>query len=283
MRVSRRRYESFRSKAAEMAARADTIVMSEAARAIQSESELLAPGALAEIDVTIFVSCYNEADFIVDTLDTIVAAFAETPLSFEIIVIDDVSKDNSAALVEDYIARHPEIMVVLRKNGRNRGLAHNYVDGAFLGKGRYYRLICGDNAEPIDTISTVLQQVGKADMVLPYYVTAEGKSWMRRTLSGTYSKIVNLLSGHRVHYYNGLAIHSRYNIMRWHPVTRGFGFQAEIVCMLLAEGCSYVEVPVRTVELKGGKSRALTFKNWISVTHTLINIVARRMSNRLYR
>lgn len=261
----------------------DSIVMTDAARTIQSEAELLKPGTTGPVDITIFVSCYNESEFIVDTLDTIVAAFAQTSLSYEIIVIDDVSKDNSVALVETYIATHPHLNIVLRKNGRNRGLAQNYVDGAFLGKGRYYRLICGDNAEPIDTITTVLGEVGKADMLLPYYVTAEGKSWFRRTLSGTYSKIVNVLSGHRIHYYNGLAIHDRYNVMRWHPITRGFGFQAEIVCMLLAEGASYREIPVRTVELKGGKSRALTIKNWLSVTHTLVNIVARRLSNWVYR
>ncbi len=263
--------------------RNDAIVMTQAAAALHSSSELLAPGSEALIDITIFVSCYNEAEFIVDTLDSIVAAFAQTELSFEIIVIDDVSRDNSPELVETYIARHPELRIVLRRNGLNRGLAQNYVDGAFLGKGRYYRLICGDNAEPVDTIVAVLKEVGKADMLLPYYVTAEGKSLFRRLLSGAYSRLVNLISGNSIHYYNGLAIHSRYNIMRWHPTTRGFGFQAEIVCMLLAEGASYREVAVRTVELKGGKSRALTVKNWLSVTHTLVTIVMRRLSNWVYR
>lgn len=266
-----------------MATPADTIVMTPAAQALHGGAELVLPGTSGPVDVTIFVSCYNESAFIVDTLETIIAAFAQTPLSYEIIVIDDVSKDNSAALVEGFITEHPALNVVLRRNGRNRGLAQNYVDGAFLGKGHYYRLICGDNAEPIDTITAVLKEVGKADMLLPYYVTAEGKSWFRRTLSGAYSRLVNLLSGQNIHYYNGLAIHSRYNVMRWHPVTRGFGFQAEIVCMLLAAGASYLEIPVRTVELKGGKSRALTIRNWLSVTHTLISIVVRRLSNWVYR
>lgn len=263
--------------------RNDAIVMTTAAAALHSAGELLSPGSEALVDITIFVSCYNEADFIVDTLDTIVAAFAQTELSYEIVVIDDVSKDNSVELVEGYIARHPELKIVLRRNGANRGLAQNYVDGAFLGKGRYYRLICGDNAEPIDTIVAVLREVGKADMVLPYYVSAAGKSLFRRALSNAYSRLVNLISGHSIHYYNGLAIHSRYNIMRWHPTTRGFGFQAEIICMLLAEGATYVEVPVRTVELKGGKSRALTMRNWLSVSHTLVTIVMRRLSNWVYR
>jgi glycosyltransferase involved in cell wall biosynthesis len=257
--------------------------MTGAARVAHSEAELLSPGKNAATDITVFVSCYNEEAFIVDTLDTIVAAFRIVPLSYEIVVIDDVSSDRSVQLVEDYILRHPDISIVLRKNGRNRGLAQNYVDGAFLGKGRYYRLICGDNAEPVDTITAVLRETGKADMILPYYVTAEGKSWMRRQLSSAFSRLVNLLSGNSIQYYNGLAIHARHKVMRWHPVTRGFGFQAEIICMLLAAGATYVEVPVRTVELKGGKSRALTFKNWLSVTHTLANILVRRVSNWVYR
>ena len=261
----------------------DAIVMTTAAAALHSPAELLTPGTEALVDITIFVSCYNESEFIIDTLEAIVTAFKATGLSYEIVVIDDVSKDNSAALVEGYISKHPELRIVLRRNGRNRGLAQNYVDGAFLGRGRYYRLICGDNAEPIDTIVAVLSQVGKADMLLPYYVTAEGKSWFRRTLSGAFSKLVNLLSGNTIHYYNGLAIHTRHNVMRWHTITRGFGFQAEIICMLLAEGATYEEVPVRTVELKGGKSRALTLKNWLSVAHTLVNIVTRRLSNWVYR
>ena len=52
--------------------------------------------------------------------------------------------------------------------------------------------------------------------------------------------------------------------------------------VLLAAGATYLEVPVRTVELKGGNSRALTFKNWLSVSHTLATIFLRRLSNWIY-
>lgn len=54
------------------------------------------------------------------------------------------------------------------------------------------------------------------------------------------------MSGFRLQYYNGLAVHLRYNVMRWHPNT--FGFQADIICMLLDQGFSYKELPVKTVE-----------------------------------
>ena len=260
------------------------IAMTPAAEVLHDRDDLLAPGQTAPLDLTIFISCYNERVYIIDTLETVSRAMNEVGgINYEIIVIDDVSSDGSADLVTEYIAAHPELRIILRRNKVNRGLAQNYFDAAFMGKGKYYRLICGDDAEPLDTMVKVFGELGKADILIPYYVSSEGKSLYRRTLSQSYSALVNLISGFRLYYYNGLAVHLRYNVMRWHPNTRGFGFQADIICMLLDQGYNYKEIPVRTVERKGGESRALTFKNMLSVTHTLIDIVVRRLSNRVNR
>ncbi len=261
-----------------------TCVMTAAAAELHDAAGFLTPGQDAPLDLTIFISCYNEETYIVSTLDTVCSALSEIGrLSYEIIVIDDVSRDRSAALVEEYIRDHPTVRIILRRNAANRGLAQNYFDAAFLGKGKYYRLICGDDAEPRDTMLTVFGDVGAADMLIPYYVTAEGKSLYRRMISNTYSHLVNAISGFRLHYYNGLAVHLRYNVMRWHPNTRGFGFQADILCMLLDQGFSYKEIPVRTVERKGeGSSRALTMRNMLSVAHTLIDLMFRRIAKWVY-
>src|SRR5262245_26578746 len=255
------------------------------AAAIRHDAESVAdPARQGELDLTIFVSCYNEQDLIIRTLATVGEALVEIGnVSYEIIVIDDCSRDRSADLVEDYIRAHPEVPILLRRNRFNRGLAQNYFDAAFIGKGKYYRLICGDDAEPKDSIVAVCRRIGEADMLLPYYVSSEGKSLYRRLLSNAYTMLVNGISGYRLHYYNGLAVHLRYNVMRWHPNTRGFGFQADIVCMLLDQGFSYLEVPVKTVERKGAGSEALTFSNLLSVAHTLVDIIVRRISSRVNR
>src|SRR6478752_6337602 len=238
----------------------------------------------SSVELTIFISCYNEEPFVVKTIETVRAALAEAGRSqYEIIVIDDCSKDRSANLVEDYIRTHPDEPILLRRNKRNQGLAQNYFDAAFIGKGKYYRLICGDDAEPMDTMVTVFREIGQADMLIPYYISSEGKSFSRRMISNTYSRLVNFISGFRLHYYNGLAVHLRYNVMRWHPNTRGFGFQADIICMLLDQGFTYKEIPVRTIERKKGDSKALTFKNMLSVSHTIVDIIVRRIANRVNR
>jgi glycosyltransferase involved in cell wall biosynthesis len=260
----------------------DAFYLSQAATAIHDKRALLDGDLGDQLDLTIFVSCHNEHDYIVPTLKTIRTALEALPIAYEIVVIDDASKDDSAALVERYVAENPNDRLVLRKNVLNKGWAQNYIDAAFIGKGRYYRAICGDNALTVEAIREVLRPMGQADIIIPYYVDAAGKDLMRRIFSRTYTALVNLISGNRLHYYNGSPIHRRYNVMRWHTDTRGFGFQADILCLLLAQGSSYIEVPTTTIETREGASNALTWKNVLSVAHTLTDILLRRISNLIH-
>jgi hypothetical protein len=73
-------------------------------------------------------------------------------------------------------------------------------------------------------------------------------------------------SGYDIQYYNGLPIYRRYNVMRWPPISYGFGFQADIITRMLDEGASYVQIPAwGGIDRKGGKSTALTIRNVLSV------------------
>ena len=257
------------------------ITLSTAARAEHDEATLLRPESRdSALDFTAFVSCYNEADLIVQTLDDIRAALGQVGLSYEIIVIDDCTKDDSAERIRKYIGEHPADRLILRRNLANQGLAQNYIDAAFLGKGRYYKLFCGDNTEPRDSIVQICSLAGQADIIIPSYSSVEGKHGFRKWLSGAYTRLVNLVSGNDVGYYNGLHLHRRYNIMRWHPNTRGFGFQADIICMLLEHGATYREVSVPAINRVA--SRALTWRNVLSVGHTLADILIRRLARRVY-
>lgn len=253
------------------------ITLTESAEHYHQVSEMLSPYDNAPLDITIFVSCYNEEDFIDETLTTIIQAMEMVGKTYEIIVIDDGSTDKSVQLVKDFIARHQSSNIILRVNLENKGLAQNFIDAAFIGRGKYYRLICGDNAEPIDTIVNVISMMGQADMIIPYYVSAEGKSLYRRSVSRMYTHLINLISGNKLNYYNGLQVHLRHNVMRWHPNTRGFGFQAGLVCLLLEKGFSYKQVPCITIEKRGGGGNALTLKNLRSVMHTMVSILMRRL------
>jgi glycosyltransferase involved in cell wall biosynthesis len=238
----------------------------------------------AKLDLTLFVSCYNEQDLVVETLERARTALRELgTLSFELVIVDDCSTDQSATVLKEYLAQHPDDYLVLRCNRKNRGLSQNYIDSAFLGVGAYYRLVCGDTPESVDTMKIIYAAVGDADMILPYYPQAvANKSFPRRLVSATYRTIINVLTGQKIHYYNGLAVHRRFHVMRWHPTTRGFGFPADIICMLIEQGYSYKEIPVAVTERKPLASTAVTWANFLSLTHTATNIIIRRLSKRVH-
>ena len=260
----------------------DQFTLSSAAGRVHNANDILSGNMGDRFDITFFVSCYNEEEFIVATLDTVQNAMIGLGLTYDIVIIDDGSKDRSPELIRHYIAAHPDINVVFRQNAMNKGWAQNYIDSTFIGKGRYHRAICGDNSEMESTIRTVLRPLGEADIIIPYYVEVEHKRFLRHVVSTTYTSIVNLLSGNSLHYYNGLPIHRRYNVMRWHPDTRGFGFQAYILCLLLGQGATFKEVALSATERRAGSSNALTWRNLLSVAHTLTEILLRRISNRIH-
>jgi len=233
-------------------------------------------------DVTFFVACYNEEANIVSCLDNLTWAAAEAGRTYDIIVVDDASTDRSAALIQQYMQQHSDVPIKLLVNASNQGIGANYAEAAFHGSGKYYRVICGDDEERRETIAEVLRHLGEADMILTYHHDPRERPLVRRVISRAFTMLTNLVSGHRLKYYNGLAVHRRYDVMRWHSYAHGFGFQADLITRLLDMGATYLELPVVPKQRQQGRTKAFTFRNVCSVGHTFIEIFIRRMAHAMY-
>jgi len=238
------------------------------------------PADRPEVDLTLFVACYNEEKNIHGTLETLRQALAEFSFTWEIIIIDDCSTDGSVHVIRKYMSEHSGLPIYLKVNETNRGLGYNFTECAFLGRGRYYRLVCGDDVEPVETFRTVFGVLGKADMVLCKQ-TCTGRTFFRRALSRTYNWLVNSIGGYNVSYYHGLAMHKRYNVMRWHSGSEGFGFQADLITRLLDQGVPFIEVETKARERETGKSKALHFGNFLSVAHMFQELLIRRVKRQM--
>jgi len=81
-----------------------------------------------QIDLTLFVACYNEEENIAGTLDVVVAACREVGLTYEIVVVDDASTDKSVEIVQEYQKSHPDIPIILHVNKNNEGWGMNYAE-----------------------------------------------------------------------------------------------------------------------------------------------------------
>jgi glycosyltransferase involved in cell wall biosynthesis len=233
-------------------------------------------------DLTLFIACYNEQEGIIPSIEIVVAAAKEAGITYDIVIVDDASEDDSVKRTQEYMSQHPELPIKLVINHSNQGVGSNFAEAAFHGRGKYYRTICGDDTESKETLVNVFKRLGEADMILTYHVDASARSWSRRLISRLFTLLVNLLGGYRIKYYNGLAVHLRQNALRWHSNSMGFGFQADLIARLLDMGASYVEVPVVPLERAAGKTKAFSFRNLCSVGHTLLEIFLRRFARILY-
>ncbi|HEX3729645.1 MAG TPA: glycosyltransferase family 2 protein [Opitutaceae bacterium] len=240
-------------------------------------------GLREDLDLTLFIPCLNEESRVVPTIETVQAALAELGYSYEILVVDDGSTDRTAAVVEEHRQRHPDLPIVLHRNPRNFGLSRSFVDAAFRGRGRYFRLVCGDNIESRETMTALLRELGRADIIIPYYPVLPGKSRLRRLISGLFTRIVNFLSGYSLRYYNGCALYRRFHVMRWASYNYGFGFQADLLTKLLDEGATYREIPLQGFHLTKERGSPLNTRNFLSTGHTLSEILLRRLRRIVYQ
>jgi len=235
-----------------------------------------------ELDITCFVPCLNEEKNISLALDALISAIRCTNLNYEIIVVDDKSQDASKEIVKEYISKSNNDSISLIENKFNKGLGRNYIDTAFIANGKYYMLINGDNAEPEETILTLISRVGEADMIIPFFGNNDSRSSNRVYISKAFTMLINLISGYKIQYYNGPVIHKRFNVMRWSSDTHGFAYQAEIIVKVLDEKGSFLEVAVHNSDRQEGSSKAFTIKNLLSVSHSTLQIFLRRVRSILF-
>ena len=147
----------------------------------------LAEATSSNIDVSFFVPCYNEEANVTGAIEKLVKASKLSGISYEILVFDDCSRDRTVDYVKAYQNSHPDLPIRFFINEINRGVSRNFVEGAFMGKGQYYRLVCSDVIGPLETHLGILRHMGQADIIIPYFTEIRGRKAYRHFISRLYT------------------------------------------------------------------------------------------------
>ena len=75
------------------------------------------------VDLSIIVPAYNEEHRLQPTLDRLHAYLSAQPLRYEILVVDDGSKDRTCDVVTDMMARIPHLRLLRQMPNRGKGAA----------------------------------------------------------------------------------------------------------------------------------------------------------------
>jgi dolichyl-phosphate beta-glucosyltransferase len=104
--------------------------------------------------VSLVIPSYNGVDKILETLQTIQAYFAKQPYVHEVILINDGSRDHTAATLKVLAAGYPELAIL--HNDRNRGKGYSIKRAVLEANGHYVFYTDIDLAYPIETLEFFL-------------------------------------------------------------------------------------------------------------------------------
>jgi hypothetical protein len=168
------------------------------------------------------------------------------------------------------------------------GIGFNYGTAAELGHGKYICMTCADNSETYESLIKMITLVQKNEDsknfggVVPNFKNNDSRILSRRITSRVFVRLCQVISGFKYIYFNGPTIHRRKNVARFKPLSSGYAFQSELLCNLTYLGYLFVEVTIDNHDREEGKSRAFNYKNFLSVSHSLLQILFMRIRNFLW-
>ncbi len=89
--------------------------------------------------LSIAVPCYNSQDYMRHCIDALLTGGDEV----EILIVDDGSKDNTAAIADEYQAAHPDIVQAIHQENGGHGAA--VMAGVRAATGAYFKVVDSDD------------------------------------------------------------------------------------------------------------------------------------------
>lgn len=113
--------------------------------------------------VSIITPCYNSVDFIAQTINSVIA---QTYGNWELILIDDKSKDETAKVAEDFVQNHSNIKLI--KLEQNGGVANARNVGLANANGKYIAFLDSDDIWLKDKLAKQVTHMEKENLPMTF-------------------------------------------------------------------------------------------------------------------
>ena len=223
--------------------------------------------------VSIIIPAYNEEKKLAPTVNFVLVSLNKNSISdFEILIFDDASTDKTGEVADELAKKYSQVRVI--HNSKNMNLGYNITRGFQLATKEYSGFVPGDNETDPETLDNIFKVLGTADVIVPYIANYEVRSFMRRWLSKTYVKIINLAFGLNMRYYNGMCFFKTSMVQKVPVSTYGFAYMTEILVKILKSNpdIKFIEVPMINRARASGESKAFRPKNVASVFKTFLTL-----------
>ena len=222
-----------------------------------------------ELDVSIVLPVHNEADHLDEELTRITDAMKASIYTWELIVVDDGSTDDSVRVASD----RANVRVIQAARNRGTGAARRL--GTEAARGRIVVWSDADMTYPNDKIPQLVGQLGTADHIVGARTTEQGTlrmlrvpaKWTIRRLASylTRTRIPDLNSGFR-------AFRRDVALQFTHQLPDGFSCVTTLTMAFLMNGYRVDYVPIEYRQ-RAGRSKF----HWLADTRRYVLQVIRMM------
>ena len=216
-------------------------------------------------DVSVLVPAKDEAENLPLFMEQAEATFRANPdVSFEVVVIDDGSTDNSWAVLEQLVRRYP--FLKLARHRSRRGIADALRTGYLHASGRVLVFYPADLQFRPEDIPRLVRPIlaDEADMVTGF---KEGK-YEKALVSGIYNRLSRALFDVKVKDLNSVKAYRR-EIMDGLPVRPDW--HRYMVVIAAAQGFKVAEVPVPLYPRHAGRSK---FATWHRIPIGVLDMIS---------
>ena len=203
------------------------------------------------MDISIIIPLYNESESVKLIGDQLNAELSKTGKSFEIIFVDDGSKDNTFVELKKLKQRIPHVKIIKLRTNQGKSTAYNA--GFEYCKGDYVITMDGDLQDDPSDIPHIIKKIEEGyDVVIGW--KHGGKGSLSRTIpSICFNLLVSLLTGLKIHDVNcPFRIFKRHVLKNIYLYGELYRF---IPVLLYKRGYRIAEVYVKNNPRRFGKSK----------------------------
>jgi hypothetical protein len=192
--------------------------------------------------LSLCMPAYNEAANIEDTLDAACAILPEFVQRFEVVVVNDGSRDQTGEVVARYAQKDPRVRLV--QHAHNRGYGAAVSTGLRSARGDLVAFTDSDGQFSFLDLPQLLVRLQSSDVVIGYrYQRAD--HWMRRLNAWCWNRLIRFTLGVRVRDLDcAFKLFRRELVDRLSLTSTGAAINAEILAQCVRARLKIAETPV---------------------------------------
>jgi dolichol-phosphate mannosyltransferase len=222
--------------------------------------------------LSILVPALNEEQKLAITVNELLAVARSTLNSFEMILIDDGSSDQTGAIADSLALENADLFVI--HNPVRRGLGYVFRESMARARCDKLMLIPGDHAYNAESLRSILESIDQADLLIGTRTNqTKARSALRVRVSQTYNQVVSLLFGFKLKDFHGPIVFPVNALRQLDLKVIGYTFQIEALIKLLRRNHSFLERPVTLNAEHPGSSRSLRWSTFWDLVRAITHLL----------